>query len=375
MNYAKNKDSKVGRIRSDNPLSGMGRTEVKVLLVFKDYDEIQYPDLVRAAYPDLDYKSADSKVKSAAGRLKKRGLLLNEEYKKWEISEAGRQLFIQKQPLKSGWDSSGKPTGATDGMIDAISRDMDSIMRQKEAKKPKPLRELAKKYDRIVIFDTETSGLDSENDRIIELAALVLEPAFGGGKKAPEGEQDLFHSRTMDYFVKLPEGMSIPERIIELTGITNEQVEREGVSHIRAACEFHRCLIACLKTLVVAHNAQFDLCFSRSMFAREGLSMPQVDVLDTMTVFKDRRPYPHTLKAAIDAYELTDQVKNSHRAIDDVEALFEVLKAMAAEEDNLTSYVNLIGYNPRYGVSGTVLDWCRYEPQPYGKKLIKKVEG
>ena len=47
-------------------------------------------------------------------------------------------------------------------------------------------------------------------------------------------------------------------------------------------------------------------------------------------------------------------MQNSHRAIDDVLALFEVLKAMDDEREDLGSYVNLFGYNPKYGVSGDV---------------------
>ena len=41
------------------------------------------------------------------------------------------------------------------------------------------------------------------------------------------------------------------------------------------------------------------------------------------------RAYPHKLANAIIAYDLTGKVQNRHRAIDDVLALFEVLKAMA----------------------------------------------
>lgn len=85
-----------------------------------------------------------------------------------------------------------------------------------------------------------------------------------------------------------------------------------------------------------------------------------VDWLDSLTVYKDRRPYPHKLANAILAYGLEDKVQNSHRAIDDVLALFEVLKAMDAERDDLASYVNLFGYNPKYGVSGRRIVGVRY---------------
>ena len=64
-------------------------------------------------------------------------------------------------------------------------------------------------------------------------------------------------------------------------------------------------------------------------------------------------------------------MQNSHRAIDDVLALFEVLKAMDDERDDLAAYVNLFGYNPKYGVSGRRIVGVRYEPQSFNKAMTR----
>lgn len=64
-------------------------------------------------------------------------------------------------------------------------------------------------------------------------------------------------------------------------------------------------------------------------------------------------------------------MQNSHRAIDDVLALFEVLKAMDEERDDLCTYVNLFGYNPKYGVSGRRITGVRYEPQGFNKTITR----
>ena len=82
-------------------------------------------------------------------------------------------------------------------------------------------------------------------------------------------------------------------------------------------------------------------------------------------MYKDRRPYPHRLFNAIEAYGLTGQVVNSHRAIDDVIATVAVMEAMAAEKDDLECYVNLFGYNPKYGIEGKPIGSVTYKPQPY----------
>ena len=120
---------------------------------------------------------------------------------------------------------------------------------------------------------------------------------------------------------------------------------------------------------MVAHNAQFDACFLRELL--RGFKPGHLDWLDSLTVYKDRRPYPHKLANAILAYELEDKVQNSHRAIDDVLALFEVLKAMDEERDDLGSYVNLFGYNPKYGVSGRRITSVRYEPHGFNKSITR----
>ena len=43
-------------------------------------------------------------------------------------------------------------------------------------------------------------------------------------------------------------------------------------------------------------------------------------------------------------------MQNSHRAIDDVLATVAVLQAMWEERDDLLRYINLFGYNARYGL-------------------------
>ena len=87
------------------------------------------------------------------------------------------------------------------------------------------------------------------------------------------------------------------------------------------------------------------------------------DKLDLLTVYKDRRPFPHKLCSAIEAYGLSGKVVNSHRAIDDVLATVAVMEAMAQENDDLECYVNLFGYNPKYGIDGKPIGSVTYKPQ------------
>ena len=226
-------------------------------------------------------------------------------------------------------------------------------------------------YERLVFFDTETTGFDANKNQIIELAAISIEP---NGR-----------SIRMDDFIRLPEGEHIPDEIVKLTGITDEMLEEKGFSETMIIEKFIYGLIAPgqKRTLLIAHNASFDLNFVRNAILRQPNEQSrdnmldvfdEADYLDTMTVYKDRRAYPHKLEDAIKAYGLEDKVHNSHRAIDDVLALCAVTKAMALERDDLDKYVNVFGYNPKYGFDKDRLMKVFYLPQPFRKEMASAEE-
>lgn len=222
------------------------------------------------------------------------------------------------------------------------------------------LSKLFQKYEAIVVLDVETTGLDAKNCHVIELAAIRIEQAENKSIK---------EAGRMNTLIQLPANEHIPERITELTGITDEMLENEGTPEGNAVAEFSK-LITSARTLLVAHNAQFDIRFIRELIesytefiGETGDVLDHCDYLDTLTVLRDRRPYPHTLAAAIKEYGLTGSVSNSHRAIDDVEALLAVLISMDNERGNLQEYINLFGYNPKFGVINQRIPRIRYWPQ------------
>jgi DNA polymerase-3 subunit epsilon len=86
-------------------------------------------------------------------------------------------------------------------------------------------------------------------------------------------------------------------------------------------------------------------------------------MLDAMTIYKDRKPYPHKLRDAAGAYSLSDS--NAHRAGDDALTTFDLLCKMGAEADDLIHYVNLFGYNPKYGIPKPKISSINYLPQGY----------
>ena len=217
------------------------------------------------------------------------------------------------------------------------------------------LDSLFQKYDRLVLFDTETTGLIYNRDEIIEFAAVVLEMQNGQVTVVEE----------YDELITLAPGSFVPPMIQKLTGITDQDIRERGIPKTRVCCDIARMVQG--NTLLMAYNAHFDLSFLFYMLLRDGdpTILKGKDKLDLLTVYKDRRSYPHKLCNAIEAYGLGDKVVNSHRAVDDVLATVEVMKAMENERDDLACYVNLFGYNPKYGIDGKPIRSITYKPQPY----------
>ena len=214
---------------------------------------------------------------------------------------------------------------------------------------------LFEKYDRLVLFDTETTGLQFSRDEIIEFAAIVVE--------CRDGEPAVI--REYDELVSLTPGNSVPPVIQNLTGITTQDILERGLSKARVCWDIGEMLAG--NTLLLAYNAHFDLSFLYYMLLRDGdpMILKGKDKLDLLTVYKDRRAYPHKLCNAIEAYGLSGKVVNSHRAVDDVLATLKVMEEMEAERDDLISYVNLFGYNPKYGIDGKPIGTVTYKPQGF----------
>ena len=211
------------------------------------------------------------------------------------------------------------------------------------------------KYDRLVLFDTETTGLNFSRDEIIEFAAIVVEQRNGEPVVIQE----------YDELVTLTPGNSVPPVIQNLTGISTQDILERGLSKTRVCRDIGEMVAG--KTLLLAYNAHFDLSFLYYMLLRDGdpMILKGKDKLDLLTVYKDRRAYPHKLCNAIEQYGLAGKVVNSHRAVDDVLATLEVMGEMEAEKDDLLSYVNLFGYNSKYGIDGKPIGSVTYKPQGF----------
>ncbi|MGL6098257.1 MAG: exonuclease domain-containing protein, partial [Fusobacteriaceae bacterium] len=151
-----------------------------------------------------------------------------------------------------------------------------------------------------VVFDLETTGLSSHKCEITEIGAVKLK-----GTRIVD---------TYSKFVK-PEG-KIPDKIVALTGITEEMV-RDADAIDKVLPEF---LEFVGDAVLVAHNAPFDMSFMRrdaEKFLGKKIKNP---VIDTLRMARDLYPNQkgHGLKAM--SKLLGVGLESHHRAVDDSQA-------------------------------------------------------
>ncbi|MGE7664975.1 PolC-type DNA polymerase III [Ureibacillus composti] len=156
-----------------------------------------------------------------------------------------------------------------------------------------------------VVFDVETTGLSTAYDTIIELAAV----------KIKEG-------KVIDKF----ERFSNPHRplsakIIELTHITDDMLQ-DAPEVDQVVTEF-RDFIG--DSIVVAHNASFDIGFLYTAYEKAGIQGVIHPVIDTLELSRFLNPTlkSHRLNTLCKKYGI--ELTQHHRAIYDTEATGELM--------------------------------------------------
>ncbi|VEU82582.1 3'-5' exonuclease [Acholeplasma hippikon] len=215
-------------------------------------------------------------------------------------------------------------------------------------------------YKKILIFDFETTGLSPISDRVIEVGAILLE------------KNDLVYEvkERLDLLIKQEKPIS--DFITNLTGITNEMLAKDGVDEEIAFNMLNNLIDD--ETLLVAYNLAFDIGFLFNMYQRYISKNYAIknDILDCMAVYKDRYEYPHKLLNAVERFNLVNE--NAHRASDDALATFKVLEKLAEAEDNLSLYVNVLGYNPKYREPDTFFFKQIIKKIPQGMRGLREIE-
>ena len=161
---------------------------------------------------------------------------------------------------------------------------------------------------REIVFDTETTGLDWRDERVIELGGIELVNRFPTG-------------RTFHRYIN-PQGRAINPEAQAVHGISAaDLVDKPTFADI--AEEFMAFIDG---AHLVAHNAGFDIAFINAEFDR--LGHPAVDqgrVIDTLAIARRKHPMgPNSLDALCRRYGIDNSRRTKHGALLDSELLAEV---------------------------------------------------
>lgn len=161
---------------------------------------------------------------------------------------------------------------------------------------------------REIIFDTETTGLESKQDRIIEIGGVELFNHFPTGK-------------TLHIFIN-PGDRKVHPDALAIHGITDEFLKDKPVfaDVVQEIIDFFD------GAKWVAHNATFDMGFINAEFERLGIPPVSNDqVIDTLSMARRKHPMgPNSLDALCRRYGIDNAHRTKHGALLDSELLAEV---------------------------------------------------
>ena len=175
----------------------------------------------------------------------------------------------------------------------------------------------------VVVFDTETTGLDIFNDDIVQISAI----------KMKDGE--IIAGTKFEVFITtdktLPPTLkdSLPNQLVEIYADARKYSPAEAMAMFTAYIGDASAL--------AGHNIAFDCGILRNYISRV-LSREPADIfsdetrqIDTLAISRLLYPHlrTHTLAALIDYFKIDGH--NSHNASDDVAATAELIKALIPE--------------------------------------------
>lgn len=178
---------------------------------------------------------------------------------------------------------------------------------------------------RPIYYDTETTGISAEKDRIVEIAAF-----------------DPVRNRTFEALVN--PGRPIPAEASAVHHITDDMVA-DKPSFAKVGADFVDFCEG--EVVLIAHNNDgFDLHFLRNEFARNQLILPDWPYIDTLKwARKYRRDLPrHALQVLREIYGFP--ANNAHRALDDVIVLHQVFEELI-DDLSMETILELMGQAPQ----------------------------
>lgn len=171
----------------------------------------------------------------------------------------------------------------------------------------------------MIVFDFETTGLSKSSDRIIEIGAVRIR-----------------NMQIIDEFDELIKpDKPIPEKIVELTGISDQKVANARSEDEVMKSFFEYCGE---NPVLIAHNAKFDTGFLNEYLKRKGIEFEYTG-FDTLSLSRAMLPQLSKYKLDTVAKHLKLGKFEHHRACDDARILAKIclkLFQTAIDENGVT---------------------------------------
>lgn len=155
-----------------------------------------------------------------------------------------------------------------------------------------------KEVQEYVIIDVETTGLDYNQDRIIEVGLLKI---------GMDGIKEQFQC-----FVQTDK--VIPENVANLTGITNEMIQRQGITEADAVNKIKEFIGS---DLIVGYNVQFDVRFLQKQGERVGKNIMIKKTKDVLQIARRELDDLKDYKLETVASYFSLDIGKAHRALED----------------------------------------------------------
>lgn len=163
----------------------------------------------------------------------------------------------------------------------------------------------SRKPNDFIVLDLETTGLDPYKCEILEIGAV----------KQYSGKTSYFHQL-------INSKNNIPEKIVKLTGITNELILKKGIDCKQALKSF---IDFAGELPIITYNAAFDINFLNESLIRQGMEQLNNKIYDLMKIVKREQLFQtdYKLETSLKTYGITSNVP--HRALEDAKLAYKLM--------------------------------------------------
>jgi DNA polymerase III epsilon subunit family exonuclease len=190
-----------------------------------------------------------------------------------------------------------------------------------------------------LLRDTEFVALDLETTGLSPVACRIVE--FGAVRFRASGEETASFSQLVD-----PE-CSIPRDAMRIHGISDRMVR--GMPRVRDVLPRFLDFLGGSETVLLAHNALFDLGFLGAAIAKANVQAPANAVIDTLSLSRAcLRSLPsHRLENVARHLGIADS--EEHRGLSDARLAMHVLLRIVARSPGIESLADLFRVSPPLG--------------------------